>query len=193
MTASTSEYKLSNKKTCPYCQSKIKQESDTIYCSDCGTPHHIECWEENGGCTTYGCLKNSITEVKEESGMDIGYRTIEEVEQIFKEEKKEAPEETDCKYCGKKIDLNSKYCKHCGNKQTADQIPSPFEQEYKKRYRDNINLKRKSNALAIISIIIFSLVIISSFTYLTLNNPPSISRKRSPHPATKIFENVLIV
>ena len=24
-------------------------------CPECGIPHHAECWEENGGCTTFGC------------------------------------------------------------------------------------------------------------------------------------------
>jgi TM2 domain-containing membrane protein YozV len=27
----------------------------TMYCTACGTPHHTECWEENGGCTVFGC------------------------------------------------------------------------------------------------------------------------------------------
>jgi len=24
-------------------------------CPACDVPHHAECWNENGGCTTYGC------------------------------------------------------------------------------------------------------------------------------------------
>lgn len=42
-------------KTCPYCQYPIKQDSDVKVCLSCKVPHHQECWEENGGCTTYGC------------------------------------------------------------------------------------------------------------------------------------------
>ncbi len=42
-------------KTCPYCQFPIKQDSETVLCSSCRVPHHRECWQENGGCTTYGC------------------------------------------------------------------------------------------------------------------------------------------
>lgn len=26
-----------------------------VQCSQCGVPHHEECWKENGGCTVYGC------------------------------------------------------------------------------------------------------------------------------------------
>ncbi len=42
-------------KTCPYCQFPIKQDSNVVECSDCLTPHHRERWQENGGCTTFGC------------------------------------------------------------------------------------------------------------------------------------------
>lgn len=41
-------------KTCPYCQFPIKQKSNIIICSSCKIPHHKECWQENGGCTTFG-------------------------------------------------------------------------------------------------------------------------------------------
>ncbi len=42
-------------KICPYCRFPIKEGEDVIVCSECKVPHHRECWEENGGCTTYGC------------------------------------------------------------------------------------------------------------------------------------------
>ena len=28
-----------------------------IYCTACGTPHHEDCYFENGGCTVFGCAK----------------------------------------------------------------------------------------------------------------------------------------
>ena len=40
---------------CPYCQSAILLQQDPFLCPICKTPHHRECWRENGGCTTYGC------------------------------------------------------------------------------------------------------------------------------------------
>ncbi len=40
---------------CPYCGALIKANSEIEICSFCDTPHHSECWRENGGCTTYGC------------------------------------------------------------------------------------------------------------------------------------------
>ncbi|MEX2175066.1 MAG: RING finger protein [Pirellulaceae bacterium] len=29
--------------------------SDIVFCARCKTPHHRECWEYSGGCSTYGC------------------------------------------------------------------------------------------------------------------------------------------
>jgi len=42
-------------KTCPYCQTPIKPGAPVVVCSACGMPHHTECWQENGRCTTFGC------------------------------------------------------------------------------------------------------------------------------------------
>jgi|GEM_PF-2098672 len=42
-------------KTCPYCQTPIKPGAPAVVCSACGMPHHTECWQENGRCTTFGC------------------------------------------------------------------------------------------------------------------------------------------
>jgi len=48
-------------KTCPYCQFPIKQESEVVQCRACQVPHHRECWEENGGCTIFGCQETSFS------------------------------------------------------------------------------------------------------------------------------------
>ncbi len=42
-------------KTCPFCLFPIKQEAEAVHCQSCLVPHHRECWEENRGCTTFGC------------------------------------------------------------------------------------------------------------------------------------------
>lgn len=40
---------------CPYCQGPISDSEETIVCSGCETPHHKDCYEENNGCTVFGC------------------------------------------------------------------------------------------------------------------------------------------
>ena len=42
-------------KTCPYCRFPIKLGDTVQVCPDCALAHHRDCWQENAGCTTYGC------------------------------------------------------------------------------------------------------------------------------------------
>jgi TM2 domain-containing membrane protein YozV len=41
---------------CPYCNAEIGSDpAGRIFCTSCGAAHHAECWEENRGCTVFGC------------------------------------------------------------------------------------------------------------------------------------------
>lgn len=89
-------------KLCPYCKSEMKQGEDIIICSECNMPHHKECWIENNGCTTFGCLGTIDTpQISDDNDFDL------------------QPEDFDmirCSYCGKPITINSERCDFCGNR-----------------------------------------------------------------------------
>jgi TM2 domain/Prokaryotic RING finger family 1 len=41
---------------CPYCRGPIEADAEQQkVCEGCATPHHVDCYEENGGCTVFGC------------------------------------------------------------------------------------------------------------------------------------------
>ncbi len=41
---------------CPYCRTSVDLSSgEELFCEGCGTPHHKDCYAENGGCTLFGC------------------------------------------------------------------------------------------------------------------------------------------
>jgi TM2 domain/Prokaryotic RING finger family 1 len=40
---------------CPYCRAPVDAETGQLLCAGCGTPHHEDCYAENGGCTIFGC------------------------------------------------------------------------------------------------------------------------------------------
>jgi TM2 domain-containing membrane protein YozV len=41
---------------CPYCRTEVGVGEATVtLCKGCSTPHHSDCYEENGGCTIFGC------------------------------------------------------------------------------------------------------------------------------------------
>jgi TM2 domain-containing membrane protein YozV len=50
---------------CPYCRAAIEQDDpQLVVCPGCGTPHHADCFEENGGCTIFGCTAAPPAEPK---------------------------------------------------------------------------------------------------------------------------------
>ncbi|PYV51382.1 MAG: hypothetical protein DMG92_04660 [Acidobacteria bacterium] len=49
---------------CPYCRSPISTEEPVTTCEGCGTPHHTDCYDENGGCTIFGCSRAPAEEPK---------------------------------------------------------------------------------------------------------------------------------
>ncbi|HVO58678.1 MAG TPA: NINE protein [Dongiaceae bacterium] len=50
---------------CPYCRTEIGDaEGERKDCPGCGTPHHADCFAENGGCTVFGCTEAPTDEAK---------------------------------------------------------------------------------------------------------------------------------
>lgn len=50
---------------CPYCRTEIGEaEGERKDCPGCATPHHADCFAENGGCTVFGCSHAPTDEAK---------------------------------------------------------------------------------------------------------------------------------
>ena len=49
-------------KVCPYCKTPLVEGDAVVFCSVCDMPHHLSCWQDNQGCTTFGCT-GSIQEI----------------------------------------------------------------------------------------------------------------------------------
>lgn len=50
---------------CPYCRTPMDAAAgEELFCSGCGTPHHADCYKENGGCTVFGCANAPSDEQK---------------------------------------------------------------------------------------------------------------------------------
>jgi len=156
---------------CPYCQSNIKSNNELQYCKECGTPHHRECWEENGGCTTYGCGQNPHSR---KDRINVGNLTIEQIRQLNPEESSQNYEA--CIKCGGKIEPDSVYCKYCGNRvsvHAAESHSKEFVKEYESRYQSK--LKKRKIRFVSISIIITAVIAIAAiiayfgYTYIVNN------------------------
>jgi hypothetical protein len=40
---------------CSICQTAVQSGEEAGKCESCGLPFHLECWQANLGCATYGC------------------------------------------------------------------------------------------------------------------------------------------
>jgi TM2 domain-containing membrane protein YozV len=49
---------------CPYCRAPFEPEDELVSCEACATPHHSDCYDENNGCTVFGCSKAPADEPK---------------------------------------------------------------------------------------------------------------------------------
>jgi TM2 domain-containing membrane protein YozV len=50
---------------CPYCRTEVGEtEGERQDCPGCSTPHHADCFAENGGCTVFGCANAPSDEAK---------------------------------------------------------------------------------------------------------------------------------
>ncbi len=60
--------KYSNYK-CPVCKNQFTEDDDVVVCPECGTPHHRECYIQNGNCANAG--KHGTNEPIEVDFVDI--------------------------------------------------------------------------------------------------------------------------
>ena len=98
-------------KICPFCKTEFKEGDDIVVCSSCDMPHHKDCWIENQGCTTFGCM-GTIKSV------DGGTNTVTATEISFEDT---SSSHVFCTKCGATYHIvvnppkNEGICDHCGS------------------------------------------------------------------------------
>lgn len=51
--------------SCPYCRFEVRAE-DAVTCDACQAAHHVDCWDDNGGCAVYGCVNSPKPDAADE-------------------------------------------------------------------------------------------------------------------------------
>lgn len=116
-------------KICPYCKSIIKENDAIVVCSSCSMPHHRECWVENQGCTTFGCVGTI------ESPADLSPQLEDDFEIDFYSDASDF-RDSYCPKCGSAKPSNGTFCVHCGynfNEHSNDSVsyyPASNETSY---------------------------------------------------------------
>lgn len=103
-------------KNCPYCKTGFTETDDIVICGSCEMPHHKECWIENQGCTTFGCL-GTIENLSNASPVDTSYYNLTV-----------ASDKVFCTQCGAENEGSSAFCAMCGNKLVAPVQSAPAPQ-----------------------------------------------------------------
>jgi len=107
-------------KICPFCKTEIKEGDDVKVCPACNIPHHAGCWEENKGCTTFGCSEQHYeaqhtnpTDVCKKCGAPLGdgQAFCPKCGTPKVEEKKNV-----CGKCGAELQDGQEFCPKCGQK-----------------------------------------------------------------------------
>lgn len=80
---------------CPYCKRILTDEDDLAVCPECGTPHHRDCFRENGACA------NAHAHV---AGFE-WRRPLEE---------EDVATDIACPACGRLNTPDNMFCNHCG-------------------------------------------------------------------------------
>ncbi len=158
-------------KICPYCKTEIKEGEDIIVCPSCEIPHHRRCWEENNGCTTFGCSEQHYkaininpTAVCSTCGAPLG------ANQAFCAKcgtAKSVSVGSVCGKCGAGLKPGQEFCSSCGQRaglQLDSTVNSAIEQ-----FNANVEKKKKtkmSPAIIVIALVVASIV--GYFAYSTI-------------------------
>ena len=131
-------------KICPVCKQEFNELDKVTVCPDCGMPHHTECWEMNGGCSTFGCAQQGS--VKETNPM------------------------ATCNKCGTVLEEGQEFCPKCGQKVglAVDSNVSSAINQF------NAGVEKKNNKKKILPIILAVVAIAIIAVYLIFIKGPSV-------------------
>ena len=151
-------------KICPFCKTEIKEGDIVKVCPVCNIPHHAGCWEENKGCTTFGCSEQHYeaqytnpTDVCNNCGAPLGDG------QAFCPQcgtPKNVPKKNLCGKCGAELQDGQEFCPKCGQKAGlvvdagVNTAINQFNQGVQKTLSNKKNLLIIGGAIAVVIIII---------------------------------------
>lgn len=160
-------------KICPFCKTEIKVGDEVKICSDCGIPHHLNCWTENRGCTTFGCGQQNY-EPQGTNPVDVCTKcgSVLGEGQVFCPKcgtPKGVKLPVVCSKCGAELAEGHVFCTKCG--QRADIAMDTGVHSAISEFNANVtiaNKKRHRKSLIIgivaVAVVIVLIIVIKTFT-----------------------------
>lgn len=106
---------------CSICKSAINQDETIKRCESCNYDFHLECWTDNEGCGTPGCVNLP--------------KTTERAAEVINDTSPWETETKTCPYCAEQIAINSYQCPYC--KENFNTTAPLTADDIKYRYNDN--------------------------------------------------------
>ena len=149
-------------KICPFCKTAITEADEVKVCPACGIPHHKGCWEENHGCTTFGCSEQHY-EAQHTNPVDVCVNCGAPLGdgQAFCPRcgtPKAAPQKKYCKGCGLELQEAQAFCPRCGQK--VDIPVDPQLHSFIDQYNAGITQQQKNTKMVPIVLAIVAVVVI---------------------------------
>lgn len=111
---------------CPVCDKLFTSDDDIVFCPECGTPHHRECYNSIGKCFNADKHGEGFEYKYQQAEQSIQHKMPEEIvnnsqrlnpNNKYYVPKAEESHKTVCKNCSKEIENNVPFCPYCGAKQ----------------------------------------------------------------------------
>lgn len=107
-------------RVCQICKKDIGIQEETVYCTECTSTYHKECWDSNGGCSTIDCPQNAKGKIK--YCMNCGNEVAKDERYCSQCGQNQSDDDKNlCGVCGVELSNDDEYCCNCGAKVNSNQ------------------------------------------------------------------------